>query len=305
MLKRIFWSMLLPILVLVNISWAQTNSAANEDVEKCLELCKSSLQKGETDKAISYGEKAVELDKNSSAAYLILGMAYGQKAQEASIFKKLSYAKKCKAAWEKTLQIDGQNTEAMQYLISYHMSAPGIAGGDKETAKSLAVELGKIDAGLGHLALARIFESQKKFPKAEEEYRKAAESDPQKTDYYFALSLFYMNQKEYGKAGDALLRIREKDPQDTRVIYQLGKIALLSGKDLEKGLAYFEAYLNVQPKLNAPTWADACWRRGLIYEKLGDMAQAEAEYQKALKLNHEHKGAQEALAKIKKSAKNP
>jgi tetratricopeptide (TPR) repeat protein len=288
------------LFIVSGICLAQKNSRDNAPAKKFLELCKTNLEKGDADKAIYYGEEAVKLDENCSEYHYWLGQAYGQKAQEASIFKKFSYAKKCKAEWEKAVQLDGNNLDARFMLVGYHLQAPGIAGGDKNKAREQASAIAKIDPLRGHLAFAQIYEREKDFTKAEQEYIKIIEIDPKKTENHFYLGTFYQNQGKNDKAREIYLKILEMSPQEMSVYYQLGRIALFSGKDLEKGIDYFKEYLKVEPKPNSPTWADAHWRMGMIYEKLGDRNQAISEYQKALELAPDHKKAKGALKALKR-----
>jgi tetratricopeptide (TPR) repeat protein len=275
----------------------QTNDAA--EAMKNLKLCQESLGKDDVDAAVEYGEKAVKLDGGNWECQLWLGHAYGRKAQKASVFSKLSNAKKCKAAYEKAVELKADSAEARQALMEYLLQAPGIAGGDKNKAREQATEILKLDAVRGHLAFAQVYLSENDAAKAEQEYIAITELDPNNQAHRNNLGLFYVNQGKYDQARNIFLTLNEAAPQETAYIYQLGKIALLSGKDLDKGLEYFQEYLKVEPKPDYPTWADAHWRMGLIQEKLGSKDKAVAEYQKALELNPQHKFAKESLSKIR------
>lgn len=281
-------------------SLVQENSKANSEAGKYLQLCKLNLENGNIDMAVSYGEKAVQLDENSSEYHFWLGQAYGQKAQKASLLNKFTYAKKCKREWEQAVQLDPNNVEARLLLASYYLQAPGIAGGDKNKAKEQASEILKRDLLKGHLAWAQVYESEKDVEKAEQEYRKAVDIDPHKTGAYSSLGAFYLNQKRYEESREIYLKILDMNPQEAAAYYQLGKIALLSGEDLKKGLEYLQECLKINPKSNNPTGADVHWRMGMICEKLGDKEQAVSEYRKSLELNPDHKNASQALKKISK-----
>jgi Tfp pilus assembly protein PilF len=275
----------------------QTNDAA--EAMKNLKLCQERLGKDDVDAAVQYGEKAVELDGGNWECQLWLGHAYGRKAQKASLLSKLSNAKKCKAAYERAVELKADSVEARQALMGYLLQAPGIAGGDKTKAREQASEIQKLDTVRGHLAFAQIYLSENDAAKAEQEYIAITELDPNNQVYRNNLGLFYVNLGKYDQARNIFLTLHEAAPRESAYIYQLGKIALLSEKDLDKGLEYFQDYLRVEPKPDYPTWADAHWRMGLIQEKLGGKDKAAAEYQKALELNPEHKFAKESLSKIK------
>jgi len=103
------------------------------------------------------------------------------------------------------------------------------------------------------------------------------ELDPNNQVYRNNLGLFYVNQGKYDQARNIFLTLHAAAPQESAYFYQLGKIALLSGNDLDKGLEYLQEYLKVEPKPDYPTWADAHWRMGLIQEKLDRKDKAAAE----------------------------
>lgn len=292
--------LVLAFFTMFDAALAQNQSGGNPEAKKNFQLCKENLEKGNVDLAVECGEKAVQFDGGNWEYYYWLGNAYGQKAQKASMLSKLSYAKKCKAAYEKAVELNGSSVEARLALMSYLLQAPGIAGGDKNKAKEQASEIMKLDALRGHLAFGQIYMDEKDLAKAEQEYVKIIELDPKNPSNYSNLGLFYVNQERYDQARDLFRKVMEMNPREMSAYYQLGKIALLSGKDLEKGLGYFQEYLKVEPKPNNPTWADAHWRMGMIQEKLGNKEQAVSEYQKALKLNPEHKNAKDSLSKIQK-----
>lgn len=270
-----------------------------KEAEKYIGLCKSSLEKEKPDEAVKYAIKAVEIDDSNSQYHYWLGQAYGLKAQKASIFSKFSYAKKCKKEWIKAVELDPENIEARMGLLNYYLQAPGIAGGSNKKAKQQAAEVIKIDPLRGHMAMAQIHEDEKDFSKAEQEYIKATEVNPEDTGPYYSLGYFYQNREKYDKARETFFKILKIDSVDMGAYYQLGRTAVYSGENLKEGITYFKKYLEHKPKLNNPTWAYAHWRLGMVYEKLGNKEQAISEYEKAIELDPDNKEAKESLKKVK------
>jgi tetratricopeptide (TPR) repeat protein len=124
--------------------------------------------------------------------------------------------------------------------------------------------------------------------------------EPKKLEIYMRVGYLFQNIKKYKKAEEVFLKCLEMWPDEKAPVYQLGRNTIFSGKDLSKGISYFQEYLKHKPKSTDPGWADALWRMGMIHEKLGDKKQAIASYKKALKLDPEHKASKEALEKINK-----
>ena len=270
-----------------------------KEAEKYIELCKSSLEQEKPDEAVEYAKKAIAFNDSCSRYYYWLGQAYGLKAQKAALFGKFSSAKKCKNAWLKAVELDPENLQARIGLFNYYFQAPGIAGGGKDKAKKEAEEIIKINPVRGHMAMAQIHEDEKDFSKAEQEYIKATEVNPEDTEPYYSLGYFYQNREKYDKARETFFKVLKIDSVDMDAYYQLGRTAVYSGENLEEGITYFKKYLEHKPKPNNPTWAYAHWRLGMVYEKLGNKEQAISEYEKAIELDPDIQEAKESLKKVK------
>src|SRR5580765_2440333 len=89
----------------------------------------SRLQANDPGGAVELGERAVREFPDNSALWLSLGEAYGAKARAASVVKRLPFAKKCKAAFEKAVDLDPSDIEARSALFEFCLEAPSIAGG--------------------------------------------------------------------------------------------------------------------------------------------------------------------------------
>ena len=282
--------------------------------------------------AIDYLEKAVELVGTEATYHFMLGNAYGVKAQRAGIFSKLGAASDCKKQYLAATSLDPKYTDARVSLIEFYLQAPGIVGGSEDKAAAEADTIKTYDPYAGYLAEARYHQYRKE--KAQEEgcYLKAISTDPKKLAAHWSLWLFYMNDKNVTKADEVfkkavavdsksefyywiglyyvdkndLSKARlmfegalKKDPENLSVYYQLGKVDLLSGTDLEQGLAYFEKFLKASRVKNAPGPEHAYWRMGMIYEKLGKIDSARTAYRKSLELNPGLEEVKKALEKLK------
>jgi tetratricopeptide (TPR) repeat protein len=288
------------VLLGVLAAWAVSSLADQKaDTAQAIAEVRAFMDKDDIDAAIARGEKAVAAAPGSSEAWLWLGRSYGRKAQKASIFSQLGLARKCKAAFEKAVALDPKSLDARSDLISYYLQAPGLAGGSKEKAKEQAAEIVKLDAVRGHIAVGSVLADGKDLAGAEAEYKKAIEAEQSGYRGTLALGGLYVGQKRWADARALWQKHLESgDPADGLPRYQLARIALFSETALEKGVEHLKAYLAVPALPERPTWADAHWRLGLLYEKLGRKDDAKAEFHEALKLNAGHALAQKDLKRI-------
>jgi len=177
-----------------------SRSAPAVDVSSALAPVKEALKAEKWDAAVEAGEKAVKELPDSSESHLWLGRAYGQKALRASIFSEMGLARKCKAEFEKAVALDPKSVDARYDLVSFHVNAPGIAGGSLDKAREQAAEIARLDPVRGHIAAGSIFSSEKKWPEAEAEYRKALDLKPDSASLHWRLGRLFEKQ---GRKDDA------------------------------------------------------------------------------------------------------
>ena len=284
------------------------------------------------DGAIDYLKNAVDLNGGVAKYHFKLGDAYGVKAQRGGLFGKIGAASNCKEQYINAICLDAKLTEARLHLIEFYLQAPGIVGGSVKKAMAHADTIKSYDAYEGYLAEARIHDYQKEKAQQEECYRKAMTTDPKrpdayralwliamadndgtkadeifknalaavgnKSDLYLQVGLYYIEKNDFIKARGMFDESLKKNPQNDAVYYQLGKVALLSGVDLNQGLASFEKFCQMPHSKNSPGVEYAYWRIGMIYEKLGKSDSARLAYKKSLEISPNFENAKKALEKL-------
>ncbi len=259
------------------------------------------LQAMDLDVATARGEAAVAADPGNAEYLDVLGRVYGRQAQHSSLFTRLSWASKCRAAWLKARDLDPRNVAVRMDLVRYYIYAPGILGGSAEKALAEADAIAALSPMEGFIARGIIAEHAKELAKAEEWFRKAVAADANGNDGIGVLSGFLAHQKRFGEAR-ALWEKRLADvPADTVADYQLARLALRSGEGLEGALAHLDRFLASPPPPRGPGWADARWCRGLVLERLGRIPDAIGEYRKAVQLVPGHR-AEKELKRLKTPA---
>lgn len=260
---------------------------------------RAALEKRDPEAATAAADAALKTFPKDADVLLWAGRAYGQRALSSSVFTKMSWAKKCREAWERAIEAAPGNVEARFELLRYYLMAPGIAGGSVEKAAAQAARLGDLDAMRGYVARGMIADHEKKPKEAEAAYRKAMEADQFGVQGPIALASFFARQKRWPEARAIFDRRVAADPNDAFALYQLGRLSLLSGEEMEKGLTLFDRFLALDAPRDGPTHGDARWRKGLLLEKLGRTPAAIAEYREALKVQPGHAGAKRELERLK------
>lgn len=219
------------------------------------------LERGDAGKAVGELEKAVELAPASARSHCALGDAYGRSAEKAGIFGSFSLARKCLAEFERAASIEPRNVEFHERLFEYYSRAPSIVGGGTDKAEGEAAAIERLDPSRGRQAYAALYIADGKYDLALAEL-------------------------------DKTLRIA---PEDYASLYQVGRLAAISGKHLERGLASLRHCLKLDAPKGAPPHPAVQWRLGNILEKNGDPAGARAAYKAALAIDPKFAPAADAL----------
>jgi tetratricopeptide (TPR) repeat protein len=238
----------------------KTTAAEPDNAEAWHALGQSRLALQDAEGSVAALERAVALQPADARYQLTLGNAYGMAATKAGLLSKMGLARKCKAAYERAVELDPENIDARWSVMEYCRQAPAIVGGGMDKAYAQAAEIKRLDARRGRAAYASLYASEKKYAEA------------------FALY-------------DEVLRAHPGEPD---ALYNLGRLAALSGEQLDRGLA---ALREVQPQRGNDARVPACI--GDILLKMGDKAGARAAYEAALAINPQHIRALEALRKLK------
>ena len=109
---------------------------------------------GEYKKATESMEKAVAADPGNSDYEMWLGRAFGRRAETSSPFTAMPSANKARQHFERSVQLNPRNLEAMSDLFEYYVEAPGFMGGGLDKATRLAERMAAVDPVQGLAAQA-------------------------------------------------------------------------------------------------------------------------------------------------------
>ena len=266
-------------------------------------LAKTYYESQQHDAAIASAEKAVAIDPSSSVYHEWLGKVYGEKADHAGMFSALSLARKARREFAKAVELDERNFSAQQALIEFDCSAPPIAGGGEDKARTEIARLAAMEAAEGHYAAGNCRRQKKDFAAAEAEFDKALENHPQSADLIYDIGDYGVKHSQperlvtVADAGEAVV------PSDLRGKYYRAVAMVLKKERLEEAETLLREYVEKAPvRSNYPRRGSAHEWLGRLYEDEHKTQAAIAEYEAALELEPKSKNAREALKRLRKSA---
>lgn len=236
---------------------------------------------GDLDRAIELAEAWAEREPQNAQAFLWLGRVYGRQALEASVFTKLSWAGKCRDAWETAVKLDPANIDARFDLLSYYLQAPGVAGGGRDKAEATLPEIDAIHPSYGQLARGQMAAADQNLAAARSHFEAAVEADPASIRARTALANLHLREQRHADARAVWQQALQLKADDVYAVYQLGRLAAVTGEELEAGLQQLDQFLAVEDKPSDLSVEGAHWRRGQILAKLGRTDEARAALQLA------------------------
>lgn len=250
-------------------------------------LGKVELYAGNYDKAIDYLQQAIAVDANSAMNYLLLGKAYGRKAQTVSMFSALSLAKQCVASFEKAHSLDANNIEILQALVEYHSAAPAIVGGSQEKLSQYLAKLKKISPEIAAIYEVNNLEKDKKHDQAIKLALALKQQKNLPVSVQFSLAHYFKENKLYSDAEEVLeglikVPVTAQTSIDDRwyisdASLQLGEVFLATNQQLDRAAVLVKDFQqkNNNPKDIHYLWA--FWSLAKIYKASGDLEKYKTE----------------------------
>jgi tetratricopeptide (TPR) repeat protein len=198
---------------------------------------------GEYKKASEAFEKAVALDPNNPKLVHWLGRTYGRRAETANPFAAPGLASKTRQMFEKSVELDPSDRDALGDLLDFYLEAPGFLGGGVHKAEVLAQMILKDDQAEGHYAQGLVADKKKEYDAAEQQFRRAAELAPRQVGRVLVLARYLGNHGRV-KESDALFeQAARMAPNSPKVMFDRAAAYINEKRDLDLARTLLKRYL--------------------------------------------------------------
>jgi tetratricopeptide (TPR) repeat protein len=276
---------------------AATKEQSN-DAEAWHLLSRAYLVLERWDDAVKAAERAVALEPNNSSYHLWLGRAYGEKADHSPFWTAWGMAKRVRMEFEKAVEINADNVEAMSDLAEFYIEAPGILGGGKDKAARTAELIAAHNETMAHWVRGRLAEENKDLDGAEKEYMAAVEASGNQAGAWLDLASFYRRTNQKAKMESTIKQALTAEKKSDETLYDAATLLYRAGRNFPLAIGLLRNYLKNPTSEEAPAFK-AHYLLGEILEKQGDKAGAAQEYQAALDQAHDFQDAQQALKRVR------
>ena len=205
-------------------------------------------------------EEAVQLVPNVSQYRVWLGRAYGRRAENTSkwkFFSALSLAGKARESFERAVELDGENKDALLSLFDFYLEAPGMVGGGVEKAAPLAARIEKLFPADGARCWAAIYEKRDEFAGAEEKLRLAHKLEPGEVGHLLSLASFLSRRGRYDESDQLYQQALQLAPESPDVWFSRGKALVRSGRNSAEARQLLGRYVNADLPADATPRSEA------------------------------------------------
>lgn len=211
---------------------------------------------GDFKRATDSLEKAAAISPKESMLQTWLGRAWGMRAESAFPLAAIGQAGKARDAFERAVQLDPKNQEALGDLFDFYMEAPGMIGGGMDKAESLLPKYAQYDPLGFHIAKARLAEKKQQYDAAEASLRKAVETSPRTLSLKFELAQFLARRGRYDESESMFRKAEETAPNSPRILYARASAYVHTHRNGDEARALLGRYIatpNLTPD-DPPRW---------------------------------------------------
>jgi tetratricopeptide (TPR) repeat protein len=276
------------------ISRLSTSLAADPaDAQAHNLLCRVYYQEERWDDAIHECETAVKLMPIDSEYHLWLGRAYGQKADSIHSIKAYGLAKKVRDEFERAVQLDRENVDALSDLGDFYTAAPGIVGGGKKKAEGVAQTLEQYGPAQAHQLKGRLAEKDKNYALAETEFKSAVEASNHAADAWISLASYYARRRQWEQMLEALHAGIDADAKAAKphgpALVDAASLLSRNNQDPQLAIQLLKLYLD-SPNQSADSPAFQVYLQfSRLLERQGDHEGARQQIEAAAALAHQYR----------------
>jgi Flp pilus assembly protein TadD len=212
---------------------------------------------GDFKKAADYLAKASEGQPNNSEYSDWLGRAYGRKAETSNPIAAPGLANKARIAFEKAVELDATNKDALSDLFEYYLEAPGFLGGGYDKAQAVAGKTAKVDAAEAYFQQAKLAQKRKEYESAEIHLRQAVQLAPREIGHLLSLARFLAMQGRVHESDAVFQQAQQIAPNEPQLWFARADVLIKGKRDLNEARNLLQKYMKASLTVDDPPKTEA------------------------------------------------
>jgi tetratricopeptide (TPR) repeat protein len=212
---------------------------------------------GDFKKSTDYLLKAVALQPGSAEYLDWLGRCYGKRAETSNPLAAPGFASKARQAFERALQLDPKNSDALADVFDYYLEAPGFLGGGYDKALAIAERTSVVDPAEGYFERAKLAQKRKEYQTAEEHFRRAVAAAPHEVGHLVNLARFLATEGRTRESDAIFLEAQTVNPNAPEVWFARADVLIQQKRNLNEAKVLLEKYVRAPITVDDPPKQDA------------------------------------------------
>lgn len=212
---------------------------------------------GDFKKSTDYFLKAVALQPVNAEYFDWLGRCYGKRAETSNPLMAPGYASKARQAFERAVELDPQNRDALSDVFDYYLEAPGFLGGGYDKAAAIAERTAAIDPPEAYFEQAKLAQKRKEYQSAEEHFRRAVAAAPHEVGHLVALARFLANEGRNRESDAVFLEAQNVNPNAPEVWFARADVLIKQKRNLDEAKLLLEKYVHAPITVDDPPKQEA------------------------------------------------
>ena len=237
-------------------SLALINEASDDPAANFL-LGRDYFMLGDFKKSTDYLLKAAAQAPKDSEYMDWLGRAYGKRAETSNPFFAPGLASKARQAFERSVELDPKNSDALSDLFDYYLDAPGFLGGGYDKAAALTDKIAVIDPPEGYFERAKLARKRKELGAAEQHLRKAIAITPQKIGGLIELAKLLATEGRTHESDAVFAQAEAIKPDAPALWYTRADVLIKQKRNLDEARNLLQKYVRATVTVDDPPKQEA------------------------------------------------
>jgi tetratricopeptide (TPR) repeat protein len=229
----------------------------SSDAAETFLIGRNYFMQGDFKKATEYIQKATTLAPANSEYMDWLGRTYGKRAETSNVLAAPGFASKARQAFEKSVELDPKNNDALSDLFDYYLEAPGFLGGGYDKAVAVTNKLAVIDPAEAYFERAKLAQKKKEYQSAEAHMRQAVAVAPHEVGHLIALARLLATQGKERESDAVFLEAQKVNPNAPRVWFARADVLIKQKRNLNEAKLLLEKYMSASITVDDPPKQEA------------------------------------------------
>ncbi len=269
-----------------------------------MERAQAMLRRNQLDSALATIQAAVDAEPDRAEAHYWLGEIAGSKAGAAGGLGAMGFARRSRAGFARAVELAPDSVRYLAGLAGYLAQAPGIAGGNRDSALVLAERVRRVDESRGTFLVVSVLRRGNELDRARGDSIIEAFGRSRPTDRVAQLSVAgHWSQTDRPERALAVFEsVLARDTTDVVARFGVARSLVVLRRDPARAQASLRHVLaRPVPPAGEPTFtaAAAWWRLGQTFVQLGLPDSARAAYEQSLRLSPQFRQARASLDSLR------